>query len=98
MLGHTSCLVRNMDTAISVLRWIAVLPGALLAASLARFIVYLGVFAPELPFHDVFLGRFVRGAMMGAMFVFALVPSGVGIAPSKKTATGVGADGSAGPD
>ena len=42
----------NMDTAIFVLRWIAVLPGALLAATLARFIVYLGtmlgsVFAPQ---------------------------------------------------
>ena len=84
-----------MDTAISVLRWIAVLPGALLAATLARFIVYLGtmlgiVFAPEFP-SDAFdaLDRFVQGALMGAMFAFALIFSGVGIAPSKKTATGL---------
>ena len=76
-----------MGAVISVLRWIAVLPGAVLAATLARVIVG-AVNAWTVPDADGFVAQFGIGCIMGTVFVLALVFSGAWIAPSKKNAAG----------
>ena len=77
-----------MKTGISILRWIAVLPGAALAAVLVRAIggVLITWGAPDL---DDLLWRFSMGLGMGGMFAAGLIFSGTWIAPSKKNATGL---------
>ena len=77
-----------MDAVISVLRWIGVLPGALLAATLARGIVR-ALNTWTVPDADGFLAQFGIGCIMGGAFVVVFVFSGAWIAPSKKNATGL---------
>ena len=77
-----------MKTGISILRWIAVLPGAGLAAVLARAIVGV-VNTWTVPDPEGLLPQFSIGFGMGCVFVAALVFSGAWIAPSKKNATGL---------
>ena len=77
-----------MKTVISIFRWIAVLPGAALAAVLVRAIV--GVLITwDAPDPDDSLWRFLMGLSMGGMFAAGLIFSGTWIAPSKKNATGL---------
>ena len=66
---------------LTIIRWIAVLPGALLGASLARYVVYFGNTLTV----DVegFLPRFGLGALMGVAFVFVFGYTGAWIAPAK---------------
>ena len=77
-----------MKTVISIFRWIAVLPGAALAAVLVRAIgdVLITWGAPD---PDDLLWRFSMGLGMGGMFAAGLIFSGTWIAPSKKNATGL---------
>ena len=79
-----------MDTAISVLRWIAVLPGAFLAGGLARIVLgalnWLTVPAYDA---DSILGQFGIGCIMGGAFAAAFVWTGAWIAPSRKNGTGL---------
>lgn len=77
-----------MKTVISIFRWIAVLPGAALAAVLVRAIggVLITWGAPD---PDDSLWRFSMGLGMGGMFAAGLIFSGTWIAPSKKNATGL---------
>ena len=84
-----------MDTAISVLRWIAVLPGAFLAGSLARLVVgVLNWLATPAYDAESILGRFGTGCIMSGAFAVAVVWSGALIAPAKRCSrTGVSAGG-----
>ena len=83
-------------TTVSVLRWIAVLPGALLAATLVHLIFsaanalaasFLGpiLFYPADP--NGIIGQFVSSALFGIVYAAAFVLSGEWIAPSRKIAT-----------
>ena len=72
-----------MGRILVVLRWIAVLPGALLAASAARVVIFF--FRPV--FAEGFLADWILGMMMGTGFVGALAYTGAWIAPSRKTGT-----------
>lgn len=83
-----------MITVISVLRWIAVLPGALLAAqvvNLTTLLICCPTFNMMASDSDSFLPRFLEtfSATMvrGAAIAYALVCTGTWIAPSKKTTT-----------
>ena len=79
-----------MDTAISVLRWIAVLPGAFLAGSLARLVVgVLNWLATPAYDAESILGQFGTGCIMAGAFAVAVVWSGALIAPAKRNETGV---------
>ena len=84
----TDDTLTHVKTVISILRWIAVLPGAALAAVLARVIVGVLITwgAPDL---DDLLWQFSVGLGMGCTFAAGLVFSGAWIAPSKKNATGL---------
>ena len=86
--GRSSWRNTNMDTVISVLRWITILPGAAIAAALARGIVG-ALNAWTVPDADGFVAQFGIGCIMGTVFVLALVFSGAWIAPSKKNAVGL---------
>lgn len=79
-----------METAVVGLRWIAVLPGAVLAGSLARLVVGLlnWLTMPVYEAHSI-LGQFGIGFLMGGAFVAALAWSGARIAPSHKNTTGI---------
>ena len=77
-----------MKTVISILRWIAVLPGAVLAAVLVRAIVGV-VNTWTVPDPEWLLTQFSIGFGTGCVFVAALVFSGAWIAPSKKNSTGL---------
>ena len=68
-----------------VLRWVAVLPGALLGASLARYVIYFGN-RLTMDFEG-FLAEGFLGLLMGSAFVWALGYTGAWIAPARKTAT-----------
>ena len=82
---------------VSVLRWIAVLPGALLAATLVHLIFSaanaLGVVNllgnilnfPADP--NVVMAQFVIGIIFGIAYAAAFVLSGAWIAPAKKATT-----------
>ena len=72
---------------VAVVRWVAVLPGALLAAGLARVVVG-AVNLLTAPYDRGILGEFGIGFSMGGASVCALVVSGASIAPSHKNATG----------
>ena len=74
---------------VSSLRWIAVLPGALITASLARFIVG-SLNTWTIPDADGLLEQFGIGCIMGTSFPVVLVFSGAWIAPVKKNAAGLG--------
>ena len=69
----------------AALRWIAVLPGSLLAAVLARAI--LGPLN-MLTMEDSALGLYWGGFFNGAVWVFAMTVAGSWIAPARKIETG----------
>ena len=69
----------------TALRWVAVLPGSLLAATLARII--LGPLN-MLTMEDSILGLYWGGFFNGAVWVFALTLAGSWIAPARKVETG----------
>ena len=69
----------------TTLRWVAVLPGSLLAATLARII--LGPLN-TLTMEDSILGLYWGGFFDGAVWVFALTLAGSWIAPARKVETG----------
>ena len=75
-----------MGTVISVLRWVAVLPGPVLSATFAPYIVSDAV-RWTAPNANGFVAQFGIGCIVSTAFVLALVFSGAWIAPSKKNAT-----------
>ena len=76
------------STIVVVLRWLAVLPGALVAGSLVRAIVR-ALNTLTVPFPDSLLGQFGIGCLMGVSFAAVFVFSGAYIAPSRKNAAGL---------
>ena len=74
-------------TAVRVLRWIAVLPGALLAGGVARIVVGILQYL-SMPYDASILSDFFGGCVLGAANVWAFVACGVLIAPAYENATG----------
>ena len=71
-----------------VLRWIAVVPGSLLAAYVARYVVFLGnQITMTITGIDGSIAEAGTGMLMGFAFVFSLGYAGAWIAPSRKTTT-----------